>query len=152
LIGTEVTKLLESGSSLVVGTVDEDGLPDATRAWGAWVLHDPERVRFLLPDGSSRSLENLSAGGLVAMTASDVVTLRSVQIKGRALLVEPATRDDLDLSEQYRREFFRAVNETDAIAVELLDNMVPPGFVAVECTVTAAFDQTPGPTAGRCIS
>lgn len=152
MIGTEVAKLLESGSSLVVGTVDADGLPDATRAWGAWVLHDPERVRFLLPTESVRSLENLAGGGLVAMTASDVVTLRSIQIKGRALLVEPATRDDLDLCERYRDEFFGAVNETDAIALELLEQMVPSGYVAVECTVTAAFDQTPGPTAGRCIT
>lgn len=115
MIRTDVAKLLESGCSLVVGTVDRDGLPDATRGWGAWVLHDPERVRILLPALSERAVTNLADGGLIAITASHVVTLRSMQLKGQSLVIEPATRDDLELMDRYRDEFFAAVHETDAI-------------------------------------
>ena len=152
MISTEVANLLESGASLVVGTVDRSGLPDATRAFGAWVLHDPERVRILLPTASTRAVENVDGGGRLALTASDVPTNHSLQLKGRATRVEPASRDDLDLNAEYLRAFFAAVNETDAIDIELLRKMVPPTYVAVEFEVDAVFDQTPGPTAGRCIS
>jgi len=152
VISTEVANLLESGASLVVGTVDGDLLPDATRAWGAWVLHDPERVRFLVPDRSQRTIANTGDGGLVALTASDVATHRSIQLKGRAIRVEAATRDDLDLGAQYVREFFACVHETEAIDITLLEKAVPSGYVAVEIVVDAMFDQTPGPAAGRALA
>jgi hypothetical protein len=152
VISTEVANLLESGASLVVGTVDGSGLPDATRAFGAWVLHGPERVRILLATASTRAIENLEAGGRIALTASDVPTNHSLQVKGRALRVEPATPDDLELNAEYIRSFFDKVHETDAIDIELLRKMVPTAYVAVELEVEAVFDQTPGPTAGRCIS
>jgi hypothetical protein len=152
VIHPDVAKMLESGVSLVVGTVDGGGLPDAPRAWGAWVLHGPERVRFLLPDLAARTIANLAGGGLVAVTASHVVTHRSVQLKGAAAIVEPATRDDLDLGSRYKQEFFDVVSETDAIDRPLMERMAPTGFVAVEFTVSDVFDQTPGPTAGKCIT
>jgi Pyridoxamine 5'-phosphate oxidase len=152
LIRTEVANLLESDASLVVGTVDDDGLPDATRAFGAWVLHDPERVRFLVPDEGLRTLANLADGGRVALTATEVPTHRSIQVKGHATVVEPATQDDLELCARYRSAFFATVAETDGLPLELFERMAPTGYAAVECVVTDVFDQTPGPTAGRCIT
>ena len=43
--------LLESGVSLIVGTVDVDGTPDATRAWG--VRGDAGRLRVLCDEAPS---------------------------------------------------------------------------------------------------
>ena len=147
MIGTEEASLLESGGSAVVGTVDGDLLPDSTRAWGVQVKGD--RLRFLLPAASTRSVANLRAGGPVALTVTEVLHLRSVQVKGRAAVVEEPAPDDLARSQRYRAEFFRAVHEADGSDIALLERMAPDALVAVECTIEAAFDQTPGPGAGR---
>ena len=48
VIEAEVAELLESPCSLIVGTVDADGLPDATRGWGVEVLAGGTQVRVLL--------------------------------------------------------------------------------------------------------
>jgi hypothetical protein len=152
LLSAEVVGLIESGCSAIVGTVDPDGLPDAERAWGQWTLRGPERLRFLLPASAARSLANLAAGGQVAFTVTVVDTLQSLQMKGRALVVEPPSRDDRELGDRYVEAFVKAVHETDGTEVALLRNMVPSDYVAVEMTVDAVFDQTPGPTAGRCLS
>lgn len=138
--------MLESAGSAVVGTVDDHGLPDATRAWGTWVRDGG--LRFLLPASATRSLANLRAGGAVALTVTEVRTLRSVQVKGRATRVEEPTDDDLARAERYREQFFTSVHEADGSPTEALQNLVPAAFVAVECTVDAVFDQTPGPSAG----
>jgi len=147
VIGTEEASLLESGGSAVVGTVGADLLPDSTRAWGVQVKGD--RLRFLMPAASTRSVANLRAGGPVALTVTEVLQLRSVQVKGRAVLVEEPTGDDLDRSDRYRRAFFQAVHDADGTDVALLQRMYPERLVVVECTIDAAFDQTPGPGAGR---
>ena len=147
MIGTEEASLLESGGSAVVGTVDADLLPDSTRAWGVQVNGD--RLRLLLPAASTRSVANLRAGGPVALTVTEVLHLRSVQVKGRAVAVEEPTPDDLRRSERYRTEFFQAVHDADGSDIVLLGRMAPDALVAVECTIDAAFDQTPGPGAGR---
>ena len=147
MIGTEHASLLESGGSAVVGTVDGDLLPDATRAWGVRIQAD--RLRVLLPAASTRSVANLRAGGPLALTVTEVLSLRSVQVKGRAVLVEEPTPDDLERGERYRTEFFQAVHDADGSDVGALQRMVPDALVAVECTIESAFDQTPGPDAGR---
>lgn len=149
MIGTEEATLLESGGSAVVGTVDGDLLPDATRAWGVRVDGDRGRVRFLLPASSARSVANLRAGGRVALTVTEVLQLRSVQVKGRAVLVEAPTAEDVESSERYRNAFFQAVHDADGSDIALLQRMAPAALVAVECTIEVAFDQTPGPDAGR---
>ena len=149
MIRPDVAKVLESGTSAIVGTVADDGQPDAVRAWGAWTLDGGTRVRFLVPASEARSIANLRANGRVALTATVVDTLESVQVKGRATAVGPATADDLALHERFREEFFRNVHETDGTPIDLLRNMTPGDLVAVDAEVDDVFDQKPGPTAGR---
>lgn len=151
MIGTDEAKLLESGS-LVVGSVDADAVPDASRGWGAWALDGGRRIRILLPATDERTIENLRGGGRLAVNASDVRTLKSVQVKGRTRLVEQPTPADIELCRRYVEEFFRTVHEADGTPVELLAAMAPASVIAVEVDVEAVFDQTPGPTAGRAVS
>ena len=146
MIRTDEVALLESGTSLVVGTVDDDGMPDAARAWSAKV--DGDHLRLLLPATATPTVDNLRAGGAVAVTATMVDTLRSLQLKGRALAVEPATDDDRARMATYVDAFFENVHRTDGSAVERLRNLLPDNVVAVVCTVEHVFDQTPGPRAG----
>jgi predicted pyridoxine 5'-phosphate oxidase superfamily flavin-nucleotide-binding protein len=145
----DVIRLLESSESIdVVGTVDASGVPDATRAWGLRVLDDRQRVRMLLAAAAGTALANLAATSVVAVTATDVRTLDSVQVKGRAVHTEPATDEDRRDHDAYFAALRLALHEVDGTSSELLDRMRPGPLVAVVASVDAIYDQTPGPAAG----
>lgn len=149
MIRTEDATLLESGGSVVVGTVDGDGMPDASRCWLLRVAPGGDRLRCLLPAHDRRTLANLEGGGRIAVCFTHVFTLDSVQVKGRALALGEPTAEELEASARYREEFFANVEASDATPRALLDRMVPAGFVAVDVEVVDTFDQTPGPNAGE---
>lgn len=140
--------LLESPCSMFVGTVDGAGNPAAAHAMGARVLEDGERVRVVLNAEEHQVLDNLQATGVVALGCTDVPTLRSMQVKGRAMLVEPITAEDRIRTDRYLAELFVTINATDGSPIELLRRLVPRDFVAMVMTVEELYDQTPGPQAG----
>jgi hypothetical protein len=142
-------RLLESGTcSLMVATASAQGVPHLTRAWGARVLSGGTDLRVLVPSDDPVTLANLAATGAVAVTGADVPTFASVQCKGHALAVEPATAGDRARFSRYRAELARSINEVDGHPVELVTRLAPADVVAVTARVEAMFDQTPGPAAG----
>jgi hypothetical protein len=148
MIEPEVAALFEGPSSLIVGTADAHAHPEAIRAFGAQVVAD-DRLRILLAADAHRTLANLAGGGAIAITATDVATNASVQVKGRAAPAEPETPADRDRHERYLAGFFRVISESDGTPYELLQRLSPGPLVALEISVEAQFDQTPGPAAGR---
>lgn len=144
----EVAALLESGCSTFLGTVDAGGNPTATHAIGAQVLKGGAELRVILNAEEHQVLDNLRSTAVVALGATDVPTLRSVQVKGRTVLVEPVTAADRIRTDEYLAAYFNTINETDGTPVELLRRLVPREFVALVMTVEELFDQTPGPQAG----
>jgi hypothetical protein len=148
VIEPDVVALLESGCATFVGTVDADGIPAAAHAMGIQVLDGGARLRVVLNAEETEVLDNLGSTGVVALGATDVSTLRSVQVKGRAELVEPVNSADRIRKDAYISEFFRLVHETDGAEIELLHRLVPREFLALVMTVDELFDQTPGPQAG----
>jgi hypothetical protein len=151
MIQPEVAAHFEGPRSLIVGSVDGNGAPDATRGWGAAVL-DTGRLRILVPAAARGTLANLAHGGRLAVTATDVVTAKSIQVKGHAGAPESPTADDVRRFEQYVAGFLTAVAESDGTPMELLERMRPHRCVALDVTVEECFDQTPGPAAGRALA
>jgi hypothetical protein len=151
MFGSELTSMIEAGAGLILGTVDGDGAPRGIRAWGARVVDvDGQRVRIVLTADDRRVVDNL-AGGKAAFTAADVRTLRSVQLKGRVVIVEPPTPDDVELTRAQIDRFFEAVNQTDGNPLEQMELMLPTEMVAIEVLVEEEYDQTPGPAAGAAL-
>lgn len=147
----ETTVFLEGGSALIVATVTPDGAPHAGRAWGLDVLPgEPAQVRVLLDVDDTRTIEHAAAGGAIAVTATDVRSLRSVQLKGRTRCLEEAA-SDAARAERYIEQFFGDIQDTDGTARALLDNFVPAGYVGCTVEVIDRFDQTPGPGAGAAL-
>lgn len=143
-------EFLSGGCALIVGTVSGDGVPIATRAWGCSVLPgDDATVRLLLASDDTTTLEHVAPGGRIAITAADVRTLRSLQLKGRAVRVEPVTDADGQRAHAYVDAFFTDIEETDGSPRSVLERLVPVGYVACIVAVEELFDQTPGPRAGR---
>jgi hypothetical protein len=153
VLDDHTTALLEAGSALIVGTVSPDGHPHATRGWGLDVIStDPRRVRLLLDASADEAISHLAPGRPVAVTAADVVSLRSVQIKGTSLGVGPAGEGDGERARRFADAFFDDIVATDGTPREVLERLVPDEYRPVTIDVADVFDQTPGPDAGRSVS
>jgi hypothetical protein len=149
--GSDVQAGIDAGASLVVGTVSPDGEPRANRAWAATVIDaDAGRIRFVMSGDDPDLVEHLSSGR-VSLTGADVVTYRSVQLKGRPVVVEAATADDVEVARVHSDALFDAIHRTDGNPIELLRRMLPLSMLAVEMIVDETFDQTPGPKAGSAV-
>lgn len=152
MIEPEVAELLESPCALIVGTVDASGMPDATRGWGLRVEPDGAHVRLLLSSNAAVTLANLGTTARLALTATDVATLYSVQIKGRASNVEAPTGEDIDRFERFCVEVVHRIAEVTGENTEIIVRLKPPGVIACTVRVDEVFDQTPGPSAGACLA
>ena len=152
MIDPDVVALLGSGCATFVGTVDADGNPAAAYGMGALVSEDGSELRIVVGAEETQVLENLRSTGVVALGATEVATLRSVQVKGRALRVEPVTAEDRIRTDHYLAAYFDEINRTDGSPVELIRRLVPRDFVAFVMTVDELYDQTPGPQAGSALS
>ena len=111
MIDETLRAFLERGCAMIVGTVGADGTPHAQRAWGCTVV-DEATVRLLV-DGADPTLREHLDGGRIAVTAADVRTLRSVQLKGRvAALEEEPTAEDLRRCGIHNDEVFTDIEST----------------------------------------
>jgi hypothetical protein len=63
--------------------------------------------------------------------------------------VRPFEEADRPVLERYCDEFFDDVLEVDLISRTMMDRLVPDELVACTFTITEAYEQTPGPGAGR---
>ena len=153
----EMVAFLESGCSAIIGTVSADDEPHAGRAWGLDVLptecDGPDAtagsmVRVLIDADDELTVRHLVDLGPVAITAANVPTLRSVQLKGRSLGMHDADEAVVERSARFCVAFFADVERTDGTERALLVRLVPDRFMVFDMQVEEVFDQTPGPAAG----
>lgn len=146
-------KFLESDNALIVATVSPSGEPHATRGWGVTVLPGEDRtLRLLLAADDAVALAHLADGGAIAITGADVRTFRSMQVKGRAVAIEPGTDADRARAARFVEQFFGAVMEVDGALRHQISRLEPVDYVACTVVVDDTFDQTPGPGAGGRVS
>jgi hypothetical protein len=153
MLNPEIQAHLEAGSAAVVGLVGLDDRPYATRGWGMDVIDaDAGVVRLLM-----RAVDLVPLGygpgdrpGVpVAVTASDVPTLFSIQLKGRLEAVEAAIDGDGARVDRYCDAFIDDVVGADRIRRQLMELWRPTGaMLACTIQVEELFAQTPGPDAG----
>lgn len=143
-------EFLHGGGALVIGTHDGRLGPEVTRGWGLRVI-DPTTVEMCVGLPSSRrTLRNIEATGRVAATFVAPVEYRQVQLKGRVLAVLEPTAEDREWVERARLGFLRRV-EPVGIPPELCPRfwIYDDGLAKLRVAVEEAYDQTPGPRAGR---
>jgi hypothetical protein len=151
LLDAATADFLETGCGLLVGTTTTDGEPVATRGWGCTVLEQTPttvRLRVLLSLDDPRGIEHVRPGDAVAVTATSVLTLHSVQVKGTVQAIEPGDTADAERMAAYCAAFFGDIVATDAPPPELPERLRPTGVLAWVVEAGEAFDQTPGPSAG----
>ena len=147
VLDDEMVRFLEGGCALIVCTFDADGDPYASRAWGFTVLCADGEVR-----GRLLVTPDVLAEGRIAITATDVSTLRSLQLKGRIVGVEPMSEADVAKFEQYTNAFIDDIVRTDQFPRDLVERGRPTELVVCTVLVDELYNQTPGPRAGTSVA
>jgi Pyridoxamine 5'-phosphate oxidase len=145
-----VVEFIHGGVAVGVATRDDELRPEFARGWGPEVSGDGRAMTVCVwaPAGSQMRA-NLEGNGAVAVGFSPPTIARAVQVKGVATRVGEPGETDRERVERHVRSF---VAEAERIGAppELSRRMfVGTGLVTVEFSIDEAFDQTPGPTAGR---
>lgn len=148
-ISSDLKELIESGVAVLISTGDAERRPHATYGWGPRVREDQSTVDvFLDAARAGQTLANARANGRIAMTIADPVTYRSAQFKGTFDGTGEPTPDDVAWVQRHREAFVVTTSlvgdPPDAIRGMWMDEVVRVSF-----SVERAFDQTPGPNAGR---
>ncbi len=152
-LSDEVISFIESGVSIVCAVVGPAGRAQTGRALAARVLPDATIRVIFANEGNEAIAAAAKAGGKIAMTFSAPMSHRTLQIKGYSSGLEELGPEDDALTGQ----------QCDAFAGVLRGAGHPPGFVmafleyrlsklwVVNFPAHEAFEQTPGPGAGRAL-
>jgi len=143
-----IAAFLDSGVSMVGASADDHLVPEAFRIWGA-TLSDGGVLRALVSSDAGQTFGRVGEGTLLCMTFGDPLNLRSLQVKGRSIgAPEPPGPADLACMERYEKVFCpkSLLNGTPPALVE---GVRPRSVFAVSIVLEEAYDQTPGPTAGK---
>lgn len=150
MLDERIRAFLCDRAALIVAFVGPDGRPRATRAWGLEMDgDDPATCRLLLERCQMEHIAHLVPGGLIAVTAADVVSFRSFGIKGRLESIGPVDEHDLAHYERHAAGFFDDIEATDRTPRAVLDRFRPGVLMACTFRAEQAYDQSPGPAAGR---
>lgn len=152
-LGSAEVDLMEGGVSINVAARTPDLLPVLARALGCRVATDRHQVTlFLSRSIAAAVLACVEANGAIAVVFTRPSTHQTLKLKGTDARVQEVEPGDLPLVEAYRRRFAQDLSsigytpEFAAAVVPLMDDLV-----AVRFTPSAAFDQTPGPGAGKAL-
>jgi len=148
-IDGELKDFCESGVSVILGTVDVQGRPRVGGAWGPRVHPGGQRISIYVEvDRSAALLEARESNGQIAATFTDPVSSRSIQVKGHILDVGDPTEAEQVWIDRHRD----AMTVSCALIGDpphIIRNLWMDPTLRIDLSVERAFDQTPGPQAGR---
>lgn len=151
LLGPAQTAWLRRPLSFIVGSCDARHRPHLKRAIAAWLSDDGRRLHLLVPElNSGAVLADLRANGCIPVVCSEPSSHRTLQLKGRGVHMEAAAAEDLARAAGHLAGFTEEIGQfgfPPRVAQGLLAPEAP--MLRLEFEIEAAFDQTPGPTAGE---
>ena len=138
--------------SILVGSSSADCIPSVVRAYGCRVTPDRRSVTVFLAVAQAQTvLRDLRAGGAIAAVFSRPRTHGTLQLKGTQARIEPLADGDRTLMRIYSKTFQEEVGAV-GFGAEFQQSIMSGAeeeAVAVTFQPTAAFEQTPGPSAGQ---
>ena len=143
-----VHRCLEPGLSLLVGTVDVNGMPSTCRGIAAVSDDDLETMTVYVPVATSHeTIQNVATTKRLAVAATHPIDNSATQLKGTALDVRLAREDEAAFV-RARLEAFADVLDTVGVPRRLTRSVAHWPAFAISLRVEQMFDQTPGPNAG----
>lgn len=139
---------LEPAQSVVVGTVDAQGVPATCRALAIVSQDDLETMTVYVPVATSHTtIQNLATTKRLAVAATHPFTNAATQIKGSAIEIRLA-RDDERATVSARLQAVADVLESVGVPRRLTHSVTNWPVFAIHMRVEQMFEQTPGPNAG----
>jgi hypothetical protein len=151
LLDDDNAAFIQRGVSIHLASRGSANVPSIARAVGCKVSADRRRVTLFVPASQAGALlDDIRATGTVAAVFSEPSTHRTIQLKATHAVLAPVAKADLQLIEAYRNAFVADLASWGfaEAAIRTLLACSPADLVAVAFTPTAAFEQTPGPSAG----
>jgi hypothetical protein len=137
-----------TGISVLIGTSDPTGAPDCVRGTGVLIWPGGSRLTLLMPQVTGvTSIANLRVNPKLAVSISEILTARTMQVKGTVLAIREGSAEDRAHARQYVELF------SDQLALigqppELTRRFGSWPLWAIDLEIEAVFAQTPGPSAG----
>jgi general stress protein 26 len=149
VVSDELRELIESGVAVSVATADAAGSPHLNTGWGPRIGPDGTTASVFVDRARmTPTTDDLETTRRIAMTVGDPISYRSIQLKGTAIAVADPDDDDWEWVRRHREAFL--------VSIALIGdppnvgrNMWTEDVVRIDFRVEQAFDQTPGPDAGR---
>lgn len=150
-IGPEQAALITGPVSIVASSRDADLRPHLMRPAGCRLSEDRRRLTLVLPRASSRQLlDDVAANRRIAVVFSEPSSNRTLQLKGHDAVVATCGPEDAALARRHLDGFAAAIGRL-GFAHEVAQTLLAhdPELVAVHFTIAEAYEQTPGPSAGK---
>jgi hypothetical protein len=151
VINDELKEFFESGVAVLIGTVAADGTPRLAYAWGPRVHPDATSLSVYVDrERADGVLGARIQNPQIAVTFTDPVSVRSLQVKGQILDVgEPTDAERAWVTRH--RDAFTASTSLIGDPPTTIRNLWMDETVRVDLSTERAFDQTPGPQAGAAL-
>ena len=141
-------KFLEGGVSVIVGSVDAEGIPTCCRGIAIAAKDDYDTVTVYLPATTAQeTVANVATTRRLAIACSKPLSHESLQIKGLTRGVRLAPKTDEAFVRQ-RLDEFAAVLDEIGLPMRVTRSLAHWPAFAIDVSVEQVFDQTPGPKAG----
>jgi hypothetical protein len=147
-IHDDLKDFIESDVATLIGSAESPERPHIAWGWAPRVKDEGVIEVFLDAERADRTIANLRANPRIALTMAQPITYRSVQLKGDFLDVSPPSEED-EVYVQRRREGFVSACVLVGDPPEAIRNLWLDDVVGITFSVDRAFDQTPGPNAGK---
>ncbi len=151
LLPEEVLEFIQSGVSIIVGVVGADGHARAGRALAARVVTGGAIRLLYTEDGNAAIKASASSGGPIAVTFSAPMSHRTIQLKAMSSRAEHFEPDD-QISLESQMDAFAGVLRAVGYPASFVQSFCEGRSVnigALSFSPHAAYEQTPGPGAGR---
>jgi hypothetical protein len=150
-LSDEVVTFIESGLSIVVGVVGPGGRALTGRALAARVMPDATIRLIYVAEGNATITDTVQSGGPIAVTFTAPLSHRTVQIKGFS--TKPEEVEPEDEASAWRQTdalvaVLGAMGHSTAL-VQAFSDYRSSAPLVLSFPVQDAFEQTPGPGAGR---
>jgi hypothetical protein len=154
LLDAQQARFIGGPVSINIASADANLVPSVARAFGCRLSRDRLTLTVFLPEARAAALlRDLRAGGAIAAVFSRPSSHRTLQLKGRDVVIAALAPGDrermLAYGEQLAAEI-RGLGYPEPFARALV---MPVGDAAVAASFAplAAFEQTPGPAAGQAL-
>ncbi|MFP5392179.1 MAG: hypothetical protein ACLGI6_11650 [Gammaproteobacteria bacterium] len=154
VIDTSHAGFITRGVSISISSCGAERVPSIARGLGCRVSPDRHTVTVLVSKKQADEvLRHVRERAVIAVSFSEPVQQRALQLKGQDASTANATPADLQLALRYRDSYAQQLRllGMEARLIETLLACAAPDLASITFSPTQAFAQTPGPNAGQAL-